>query len=483
MTTKPWLRFGKDLAIWATLAVAANLLASHALAQGAPPGYSGPAAGAGANAVYSGTTNSSIVGSPAFIDVSGFGNPLSGDVCVAIGMGLADLAQNYSRQGVVDARGVPKLGGVYICTVNPFANNYGVTSGLWPPRATVLLPAGTISVISTWYLGQSTKLVGLGPGQTVLQASLASGDMIDMGKYDSNYCTTMNTFTNCTGITIEHLTVDGASVSGVNGIVNNFAEELSYVEDVAFTNIYGVALSIGPDTSGHGTAANSGPYSNISVVTNGQTSQCLKMTGSFSGTRGIRGLTCTSSSASPSIAAITVDSSNNSFRDIIISGFNDGIVIGANATARNNLLMNVSGSVTSGALIHISGTTNSSSTCPHVGVATAPNACDITLLGLSGAASHKTIQDDLTSMSMTDLNLAMYVLGEQVFYGSSSPAAGYSLFTTSLSGPSWYSGTKAPMGVTCPKGSLYSCTKTGNCTNTLWGCKGTGGWTPITTTF
>jgi len=61
----------------------------------------------------------------------------------------------------------------------------------------------------------------------------------------------------CTGTSVENLTLDGLAQS-VDGIINQYAQNNSYVDHVRIYQILGTGLNI--STTG---ANNSGPYSNI----------------------------------------------------------------------------------------------------------------------------------------------------------------------------------------------------------------------------
>jgi hypothetical protein len=91
-------------------------------------------------------------------------------------------------------------------------------------------------------------------------------------------------------------------------------------------------------------------------------------------------------------------------------------------------------------------------------------------LGQPPAANTTTIQDDVVTgtSTITDRNVGMYILGEQVQAGGSP--VGYSRLTTSPSVPTWIIGTGSP-SLPCSVGDLYSRTSSGSGT-TLWECIG-----------
>jgi len=213
----------------------------------------------GVNAVW----NSSPIASPAFVDVDATG--FAGDICTRINTIFFNMGAATTTGVVIDARGVTPTSGTTTqpCTTNPW---YNATKNA--PPATVLLPAGTITICATWTPPYFTKIIGEGPGQggtlgTTLQVGSSSEcggqtfsgtAMIQMGGSACNS-------TDCFSVSVEDLTLDGQNAS-VDGIDNFIAQELSYVQHVAMVNIGGIGLSIGP------IAGNSGPYSDLSIAVN-----------------------------------------------------------------------------------------------------------------------------------------------------------------------------------------------------------------------
>jgi len=213
---------------------------------------------------------------------------------------------------------------------------------------------------------------------------------------------------------------------------------------------------------------------------------CVKISVS-SNTRGIHGLTCSTSTNSG--AAIDLEGSSNSLEDISLKGSNpDGILIGKTAPAQNNVLFNIYGSGFAN-LIHISNSNSTSQTnCPAlINTSTSSavyNVCDITILGVTKNGSGSTVWDEVSGTTLTDSNLGMYVLGEPVQSGSSgntnSTFLGYSHFTTSPNWPTWVVGASQPSPTSCPSssvGSLYSVTT--GAAPTLLECESPGGWTMV----
>jgi hypothetical protein len=282
--------------------------------------------------------------------------------------------------------------------------------------------------------------------------------MIDMGGA-SPFCGNND----CNGVVIEHLGLNAGGQS-VNGIVNQFSQELSFVNDVSITGIAATftGLSIGSATAGQ-YAANSGPYSAIYYSGSGT---CASIRGTY-GTRGIHGLNCAGSN-SPFNPAILLDGSNNSIENVSISGYTgDGILVGSRASAQDNILLNVSSPTGSSLanVIHVCGT-GPNSTCNTSYVS------DLTIMGASSAANY-TIADDVTGTKLpfsTDQFVGLYVLGEP--YPASS-SIGNSRFSTSPSVPAWFVGSTQPSGACASNGSMFSVSAkiTGTGT-TLWGCVG-----------
>jgi hypothetical protein len=262
---------------------------------------------------------------------------------------------------------------------------------------------------------------------------------------------------------VENLTLNGQAQS-TDGIINQYAQNNSYVNHVSLYEILGTGLLV--SSSGTSTAANSGPYSNITFDTGGysgtSSTVCAQILG-LTGTLGIHGLSCTSESDVP--AAVLLDSSNNSIEDVRIVGFYDGVRVGANSSAQSNVLINVIGDTafptapTPVNAVHISSN---------------HTVTDLSIMGLSnsGVSGTYTIQDDVTGPHLSDPTIGIYALGE-------SASGGYSRFTTSPNAAHWDVGSSYPTSSGCARGSLYSCTSSTSCTNgsstaALWVCAPAG---------
>lgn len=449
------MRSVKILATWIGVLVVVFGSPGRLSAQGSAPKT------VGQNAVVQSSTGPVVpVNSPAFVDASVYNT----DICTAIADVLKNWTPSNSNGIVIDARSITSLN----CSGNPWAGLSG--SGF---INTVLLPAAPITINQTWVPISDTRIIGEGPNLTILQAGASfpmNGDMIDMGSQTA--CVLSKGLYDCTSVVIEHLGLNGGGISGVNGIVNYYSEELSYVNDVAFTNFAGgTGLLLGVNCSGGctSTSNNSGPYTNLYYSGSGP---CMNIMGksptaATDSLRGVHGLTCTTSSN----PAISLDASNTTMEDITIIGSSssqDGILIGSNtgAGARADALRNIrAGGGTLGNLIHIS-------SAVYTGTPPGPDVSELTILGVTKGTANVAIQDDLSGPSggttLQDQNIAMYVLGEPLSTGT---GPGYSRFTTSPNVPTWLFGTNPPSG-SCATGSLYSCTNSTSCTKTLWGCAG-----------
>jgi hypothetical protein len=387
----------------------------------------------GYNAVWSAANT--ITGSTASIDASNF----SGDVCAKISSAIsAAVADGFTTGVVIDARGA----GTGVCTSSPTTNSN---------PATILLPAGTITLPSTWTLGNETRLIGLGRNQTTIKpaATFTGSAVIEMGS--SSACPSAG----CTGVVVSELWVQGASTgTSLTGIENGYSNQFSYVEHVSITNFDDNGLLIeGAIADGINTylADGSGPYTDLIISSvNATATSCVNLQAR---TNGIHGLTCTSNGST--LAGIYLDGSGNTIEDVHFEGVVDGILVGSQHTSAENSVINITGLNGSGNLtndIHVSNAQTSGS----------PNVKDLTLLGISPynltISGGNALKDDLTGIDIPRAdNIALYALGE-------SFGGGYTLFGTTpitpgtTSGlPTWGVGTTNVGSETCnTPGSLYS---------------------------
>jgi hypothetical protein len=420
----------------------------------------------GNNAVYnSGTTTT---GSSAWIDASVFSGT---DVCAVLNAVFKSTANPYPAAGaVIDARGVTP-GTTQTCSISPWG---GLTT---PPPSTILLPSGTIVINNSLTLPNKTRIIGAGGGSlstsggtTTVQAgtSFPSATMLVMGS--SSLCGT-----SCTGISVENLWLDGQGQS-INGILNQFGQELSYVKRVTFYQLLGTGLSL-TNTN----AVNSGPYSDLASslgsfsASASSTTACVQIKGIS--TRGLHGLTCignTGGTGTIPNAGVFLDASNNSVEDVQVKGFLDGVRVGSNASAQGDVLFNISGGTNVSNVVNITSVTGKS-------------VSDLSLMAVTNGAvagsggATNTILDSRTSTTLTDATVGMYVLGKVMTSGSGT-IIGESRFTSSPNVATWGVGSTSPSG-TCKVGSLFSNTNgTTSGHNTWFVCTPSGGstiWTDI----
>lgn len=209
----------------------------------------------GDNAVWASGT--SIQGSGAFVDAAAFCGSLGSsscsgpnfDFCAVLKTALSNLTMLSPPGGIVDARGVVPApaqgggGGPQKCNSNPFS---GIVASNSVP-ITILLPASTILMNATWTLPNNVRLVGES-AFTVLEdqsSTFTGSNLITMG---SSGCSSSMI---CSGISVEHLQLKQTNHS-LGGIVNQYAEQSSYVNDVTLQNLGGTGILI--------EAPNSGPY-------------------------------------------------------------------------------------------------------------------------------------------------------------------------------------------------------------------------------
>jgi hypothetical protein len=460
----------------------------------------------GQNTVWKNATTKA--GSSAYIDASVFGST-STDLCFDIYSALNSVG---SPAGVViDARGI-NTGN----STKDSDNNLECASGTTPwyrggtiltTPASILLPSGTIDISTTWVLPNRTRVFGEamnsygltsgGNGTSIAWTTSGSGPMIQFGGLQSGtqLCPTVNSAPVCTGISFQdvYLYGDGQNIVGIE---NDYAQDLSYVDHVSFSSIGGTGLKV--------TANGSGPYSNLSCVSNAKSSAypmaCVEL--QASNTLGLHGMTATPS-VNPPVpiqpeVAIYLDGSNNTIEDIHTEGFADGVRVGQNAASYADTLLDVNagdgaGSVTND--IHICG----ADVPPSPAAACSSPYFTVEDLSIVGSLSvhvagggntiTATLQDDVTGVWLEQptntSSVGLYLLGDLDTIGS---VHAYSRFTTSpyttspQITPTWSVGSGTPTtGAACSNpGSLYTNTGTGS---TLYVCvpgSGAGtGWQPV----
>jgi hypothetical protein len=461
---------------------------------------------AGNKAVYN-SSSTCCSASSAYIDASAVTQGT--DLCntlylILTGNGTNGYAAYPNGGAVIDARGISGL--ALNCTSgSPWVQGTNLNSSV----ATILLPAGTVTISKTWIIPEFSRVIGEGPGVTTLAtASTFSSSidsvnaMVELGStYTSTSCTS-GTYcfcgggttrpADCVSVGVRDLTLDASNYTGgslIIGVENEASQELSFVDHVEFNDAPSSAQSNGmlglkvyTDTAGGSliSANNSGPYSNL-IFTAGSNAgvgtQCASITG-VAGTRGIHGLSCMASLTTPPAAAITLDGNSTSIEDVYINGFGDGIRVGSVGPAQADVLSNIAGGSSLTNLINIENQTGGSSSCPPG--SSAQNVCDLSILHATSAAG-TTIDDQVTGASLsnsTDPLVGMYILGEQL--GTSTSPIQYSRFSTSPTYPTWGVGNTSPASgsscnATSANGSLYSNSSSSSTTGTLFVCV-SGAW-------
>jgi hypothetical protein len=440
----------------------------------------------GLNTIYGSTTT--IQPSASFIDARLY--TASADLCSA----LNTIINSIPGVGaVIDARGV--TGTALNCASTPWSTAPGTGSFA---NVTILLPSGTITIRSPWYLPSNSRIIGEGPGATILQAcktttpgcnstAFSGTAMISMtaGKDNINLAWGCGAGFICFAVSVADLTLDAQSLA-IDGVDNFNAEEQSYVQHVSMVNIGGVGLKLSADaTSGSsGTSSHSGPYTDITIGVTSTATACVRVltiATQSAEPRGIHGLSCTCLNANGTVcttnsnAGIYLDGNNVTLQDVFVNGFTDGVMIGDQASAstpvHSNVVVNISGGTNVTNLVHIHKPSDLAN-------AQVGESGGFTILGATSAANN-TIVDDLTGTTLTNAtnaNIGMYVLGDPLGNFSGYPS-GYTRFTTSATLPTWFVGNATVTGsCSVASGSLYSNTAGTNGGNsTLYACA-SGQW-------
>jgi hypothetical protein len=417
-------------------------------------------------------------GSGIYVDASQF---TSGDFCARIAAAINSIG-GAPNGATVDARGI-NAGGTNGCHNSPWN---GVSASY---SIVLLLPAGTINISSTWVIPNSTRVVGEGSGVTTIKDAVGLNPMLSMG---SSACSP------CMGVSVEELTINGNNVA-IQGILNQYSQEHSYVRNVTITNVQGTGLVVQANSTTNpvGSSGNSGPYENLYITAGGDnnstTNECAEFggTGKFAGptaTRGIHGMNCIGNGTAP--VGIQLDTSNTTVENVRVSGFTTGIVVGDLAInqfpVQGDVLISIAagqlGGFTMTNLIELSNAGNCTSVNPPACPSIETNTSDIDLFGVfngsGGGIATNTINDQLTGTVVTKsqaVQVGMYVLGQPL-----NPAASLaqsSRFTTVPSYASWAVGatTAVMAGSSCTTlGTLYSNTLGANGgKNNLYACVAT----------
>jgi len=431
----------------------------------------------GNNAVLRMCSNGAFgpTGSTALIDASVFSGT---DICAKIYNALQSAP---TAGAIIDARGINPFNTPCASGTSPWYNG---VSGYIDKPSYLLLPTGTITISYTWVLPDKTRVAGQGAsttGQTgtVLSAlspfmGATSGYPVAMVQFGDPSCMDGNSGV-CFDISMEDVSLNGNSVSGLGGILNFNAQELTYAIHINFYQVAGTGLQIDSVSLPY-QGQNSGPYIDISY-SGGSTGTCASITGYE--IRGIHGISCTATGNNG--AAILLDAAATTLEDVNVSGFGYGIVLGSqkntvtgkgDTRALGDTLLNISGTVTND-LIRICNPSVTSNPCPGGSTGLSP-VWDVTVLAAtSGSGTKNTIQDDMASSTLpnsTDAHVAMYMLGEY-------KNGGFSRFTSSKSYPTWLVGSgNIPTNTGCAAnltGSLYSSTASSG--SALWVCVA-GSW-------
>ena len=224
---KNGMRFTSQLLVAFLVALIGCLLAFPALVT---------AQSQGNNAVYyqSGSSGVCCKGSAAFIDASTFADTT---ICKTI----YDILSVSTSAVFIDARGLNSTNTSMTCAPGwtPWTNGSTIVS----VPSTILLPAGTIFIQAPWILPANTHLVGVGDGLsgTVLEvvSGTTLGTMIQFGSSVTGVCPSGV----CTGISVEDLTLNGQAQS-IDGIVNQYAQNNSYVNHVRIYQVLGTGLLV-----------------------------------------------------------------------------------------------------------------------------------------------------------------------------------------------------------------------------------------------
>lgn len=488
----------------------------------------------GNNAVYP-ASGSNPAASAAYIDASPFFNNVSQgdlDICKTIYGILTGLWASYPTGGaIVDARGIILQSGQsepIPCSVDPFMTPtplgsacQGTSTNLVKYPGTILLPASSIAITCTWIMPSNTRIIGEGSGAssvTVLELPTTSGTTFS-GQTMIQMCPGPST---CTGISIEHLKLEGqnstGSNPGVDGIDNPYAGDGSFVNDVNFSDI-GQTNATGSVINAlwvGGNATYSGPYTNIDFGTptppngcnnmNCVPTACVRIDAQI---RGLHGITCTAKSSSTQwpAAAIYLNSYNTSVSDVHVEGFYDGIVVGPGTSGTTSpgvvgiTISNVTSANSSNGpvqnAVHICSIGVANHACMGDGPAAISDVMlsQIQTLGPTTTYSN-VIEDDNFSNPIgassypTLAFVGLYAIGAPVNSGS-PPQLNYTRFTTSpeasaINGqtvqitPTWGVGTGVPTNSnTCANGSIFSNTNgQAGSKNTIYVCAN-GAWSAV----
>jgi hypothetical protein len=157
--------------------------------------------------------------------------------------------------------------------------------------------------------------------------------------------------------------------------------------------------------------------------------------------------------------------------------YTDGVLLGVNNNVSNDVLLNITGAGVN--TVHVCGPNGGSGACNGPG----HTVEDLSMLSISRVGAN-SIKDEVTSTTLTDANVAIYILGESVQVEQGVPVVAHARFTTSPNTATWGVGSSssAPSGncSSATKGALFSNTSGDhNTLKAFWVCGGSSGWLGI----
>jgi hypothetical protein len=291
---------------------------------------------AGNSVVTDAACSGGTTATTAYIDAAAFTSPQL-DLCTNINTILKGLSAGSAA--IVDARGLNIVNAaqynppsnILECNTNPYS---GIQSNV---SSVLLLPPGNIALNGSWVIPSNSRILGIAPSIPYAQVlattlepasnftpnSTSNHGSPALWSGSASSVITMCGSPPCTGISIEHLIIDGGAAPpsslNYNGIYNNGAGDQSYVNDVTIKNVSYNALFISSNGNSSGPYANgSGPYTNLNVVIGAGSCSpscapsCAVI---MAQTRGLHGLTCIGTlgtSSTTAAAGVYIVASNNS---------------------------------------------------------------------------------------------------------------------------------------------------------------------------
>lgn len=258
-------------------------------------------------------------------------------------------------------------------------------------RGTIFVSAGTFVTNATIVIPNKTSIVftggrgDAGAGGTVIQAGAlfpAGNPVIQFGASSPSFGVQL----------IGPGTIDCNNNTGI-GIQNDNAQEMSYARDIDIANCSGSAL----DIEGSG-AQNSGPFSNLHIIPG---------SAAVTGTLGVKVYNVP---AFRGISSVTVDNTGYTSKpttsvQIDASGFYRGIHTEAST---NGIVI---GSQIATNSVHVENFWAASTITTGVVISNAFSTQDILLTNLNLNGATNLVSDQISSKTLTDGSLALYLLG------------------------------------------------------------------------